>query len=205
MTPIEAVGACSAIYGTPPSGFSKTFSVSGVVGGIMPTEHGTAVVFRGSDTAEDWFRDLDAVTTDVAGLGDLHAGFTDGLSDFLHAIAPDLSGVITLAGHSLGAARACIAAGMLALSGVEVGELYLFGCPKPGTSQLAKIVKEHVSAIHSYRNGNDPVPLVPDVPWLYAPVVNYQEIGFPADPSNPFLDHLIANYMRAIATLCAPH
>ena len=203
MTPLDAVRACSQIYGAPPAGFADILSVDGIIAGTMPLPGGVAVVFRGSETLEDWFRDLDAAMVDIPGVGDVHQGFSVGMERFMSDVFPAFTGRIVLAGHSLGAARACILAGMLAPFDISVDELHLFGCPRPGGRELARIVNQNVRHIESYRNGRDPVPLVPDLADLYVPVAEPTAISFQGDPEDPFADHFIANYMRAVAARCA--
>ena len=203
MTPLDAVRACSQIYGAPPTGFVDILSVDGIIAGMMPLPGGVAVVFRGSETLEDWFRDLDAAMVNIPGIGDVHQGFSVGMERFVSDVFPALTGRIVLAGHSLGAARACILAAMLAPFDIPVDELHLFGCPRPGGRELARIVNKNVRHIESYRNGRDPVPLVPDLADLYVPVVEPTTISFVGDPEDPLADHFIANYMRAVAVRCA--
>ena len=203
LSALEAVRLCASVYDARPAGFERVISVSSIVGGIVRTDGGTAVIFRGSADLGDWMRDLEADPTELAPLGYVHAGFAEGVPQFLEAVRPYLSGNLFLAGHSLGAAHACLMAALLGASGIAVQELTLFGCPRPGFTQLGEWVRKNVRTIRSYRNGSDPVPLVPALLWFYKPVVPPEQIGFNGDPENPVEDHYIANYVRAVEAHCA--
>ena len=113
-----------------------------------------------------------------------------------------LRGAVTLTGHSLGAARACILAGELAALSRPIAELILFGCPRPGFATLASMVQQSVQRIASYRNGNDPVT---QVPWLlgwYKHVVEPTAIGHAE--LDPIDAHFIARYHAALDALAKP-
>lgn len=77
------------------------------------------VVFRGSTTLEDWFRDFDCLATPWGqpGLGPVHPGFYLGIKDVWAEVQTMLRPGMpwVSAGHSLGAGRASILAGLACL------------------------------------------------------------------------------------------
>jgi len=115
---------------------------------------------------------------------------------------------VFLTGHSLGAARASILAGLMIQAGHPPGRLVTFGCPKPGFQMFADIIKPITQV--SYRNGSDghhdPVT---DVPFTFPPeeYVHPVPLTFitqapdPGDRWGMFAFHGIAYYQRAIRKL----
>lgn len=116
---VAAVGLCRAIYAYPgdqPAAWDERLDTAGVSWGLKFEGRRAYVVFRGSDDLLDWVRDLTGL--DPARifqhdeLGPMWDGFLIGMDDAWAAIRPLLSGVdeIIFTGHSLGAARADVAA-----------------------------------------------------------------------------------------------
>ena len=126
-----------------------------------------AIVFRGSDTFKDWIRDLRAAPIPTR-LGQVHAGFYAGMEKTWAEIRAMQSQPLIVTGHSLGAARAGVLCGLAILDGTTPAARVVFGEPKPGFSDLAKIT--NAAPGRSYRNGDnrhhDPVP---DVPFSFPP------------------------------------
>lgn len=164
------------------------------------------VVFRGSITLDDWIRDVAAVPelTGHPTLGPVHAGFYRDMETTAAVIddelRPDIEVAIT--GHSLGAARAAIYAG---LSRIHPARLVLFGAPRPGFQRLADALKE-ISAT-SYRNataeGRDrvtdlPLAFPPELPWT--PAVRLTDVHAPPDPADasPFRWHHMPLYRKGL-------
>lgn len=126
--------------------------------------------FRGSITADDWFRDLDAVSVLDPILGGVHAGFSKGLSEFYTEIVQFLRPGTLVCGHSLGAARALLFGAYMEQAGLRPRAIITFGSPLPGFLRLAEILAP--VPIRSYRNALDPVndvpaPFYPNLPYLH--------------------------------------
>ncbi|MDB5612070.1 MAG: hypothetical protein JWP25_8970 [Bradyrhizobium sp.] len=131
-----------------------------------------ALVLRGSVTALDWLRDVTALTNPFHhdDIGPVHPGFLSGMRTIERELADlmDKTAPLYITGHSLGAGRAAILAGLLTIDGWKPAARVVFGEPKPGFAQLAELI----SAVpgRSYRNGDDrnhdPVT---DVPFSFPP------------------------------------
>lgn len=119
----------------------------------------TYVIFRGSDSVLDWFEDIEGIPLNDPLVGKVEMGFAHGLEGRLSQIADFLGEHTVISGHSLGAARACIFAGMLAASKKPPLRVAAFGCPRPGYDQLTDILRPVPMGI--YRNRCDPVTFVP--------------------------------------------
>ena len=119
-TTIEACRLCNAIYaypGTPAEPWDEQLTTAGVYWGIRFERPQTFVVFRGSDDILDWIRDLTGFDPDRIfnhdQFGQMWAGFLEGMEETWVAIKPLIAHAdeVIFCGHSLGAARADIAAG----------------------------------------------------------------------------------------------
>lgn len=158
--------------------------------------YGLAHVFRGSDDAASWAHDFNVRTTDIPGLGKLHAGFWDALATILPACLA-LPAPKAIVGHSLGAAMAIIYAGVWALQGVIV-PVYAFEPPRIcGDDVLSYLLKNKQVPFYATRNGRDVVTQVPTFLTLPGPLT---EIGTPLHSFDNADDHDID---RVIAALLA--
>src|ERR1700674_3535176 len=131
------------------------------------------VVLRGSTARIDWRRDLDSWANPFRhdALGPVHAGFLAGMDDTWREMRPLLRepGRTIVAGHSLGAGRACILTGMMVRDGVAPMARVCFGEPRPGFQHLADLIAG-VPA-RSYRNGDGwHHDLITDVPYFVPPL-----------------------------------
>jgi hypothetical protein len=106
-----------------------------------------------------------------------------------------MTGAIYIAGHSLGAAEACLAAWSRIRRGLPVAGVYTFGCPRPGNSELG-VVLSHVPIWRSIRNDCGHLPdydLVTAVPfdveaWLdYAQPAPFEAVAEQPAPNDPWL------------------
>ncbi len=130
------------------------------------------VVLRGSVTMLDWLRDLTAIADPFHHdeLGPVHPGFLSGMCTLERELGTMVAKTesLTIAGHSLGAGRAAILTGLLVADGWTPQARVVFGEPKPGFAQLARIIA--CVPGRSYRNGDgthhDPVT---DVPLSFPP------------------------------------
>lgn len=167
---------------------------NGVYAGLA----GNVLCFRGSVTAEDWFRDLNAEAEDDNVLGGLHAGFAEGMPEFVAKNVEFLHSDTIVCGHSLGAARALICAGYMIKAGIIPRAIIVFGCPRPGFRRLADTLSFHKCA-RSYRNRFDEVTTVPRafpcLPYVDAlPFIDLDVKPHPADFDLFLADHHIELY-----------
>jgi hypothetical protein len=174
---------------------------TGVWFGVVKQQGFDIVCFRGSITVEDWMHDVQAEMIAIPGVGLVHAGFAQNILFVKAKIATVSRPNPVVCGHSLGATRAAIYAGLLAARlHDEPQKVALFGCPRPGGHDLVKAC-ENLN-ITSYKNRNDPVtdvPLpLPDLP--YEQVRPFIAIDGMVDYSlpPPFHDHHIINYIKGI-------
>jgi triacylglycerol lipase len=101
----------------------------------------TVVAFRGTepDRLVDLFRDLDALPSPGTGGGRVHRGFAkalDAVGEPVRAAALEAPGRLVFAGHSLGAAIALLAAGLVPAERRNQTSVYTFGCPRVGNKDF---------------------------------------------------------------------
>ncbi|GGA00364.1 lipase family protein [Dyella caseinilytica] len=157
-------------------------------------DFGTVHVFRGSDDMASWEADFDIATTDVWGLGKVHAGFYAALAAILPACLA-LPRPKAIAGHSLGAALAILYAGVLAQQGCIV-PVYAFEPPRLcADSGLQKLLFDKCVPWIATRNGNDIVTQVPISMTLPGPL---RLIGSPSAPVDNATDHSIDRVIAAL-------
>ncbi len=186
--------------------------VSGVDFTVQDMGDCTVVAFEGSHTPLDWHRDFEAVMVNDVDLGAVENGFLQGMRDVQDEIDLPPDSPLIIIGHSLGAARAAIFAGLTFDQGMMVpgDRIVLFGCPRPGGENLKSILAR--IPITSYRNGKDPVCDVPfDIPLIepYCHVRDFTMLNAtPADDDiwNIVPDmgwHHIQNYRKGLEALHA--
>ena len=195
------------------------FDVEGITGSLTQVGEDQVVIFRGSVTPQDWLRDFRGWPHQFRSLGYCHEGFTEGMGK-----AADegwwgkLDGTkpVYFAGHSLGAARACVAAGMWVTGGNPVEGLVTFGTPRPGFSKLAALLAPACKVNRWYRNGTeldtDPVTLVPSLldpfdhlkPLYVHPgeEIRVNEMPPLEDPWGPLRTHHMFLYTEGVRKLC---
>lgn len=212
MTDLEHAGLCARIYAADASTdkfWAHYWTAADIVCGHVQLDGVDYLVFRGSVTPEDWMRDMDAIPAWHAKLGFVHAGFYEGLDTLYPLITAAVGKSIVVLGHSLGAARACDVAGLFAYDAAAAGlpcpvqTLCTFGQPKPGFVNLARLITKSGMAHRSYRNRNDPVPLVPFTIAALMDFVHTEDwIALDAAPSptdlEPLRDHHIGLYVQGL-------
>jgi pimeloyl-ACP methyl ester carboxylesterase len=116
--------------------------------------------------------------------------------------------MIYLAGHSLGAAHAALAAFSRLKRGLRVDGIYLFGCPQPGDKTIGRVLS--TISVTSLKNRRDPITALPaDLELLgeeYVPVAPFLSVDQsppPIDPWGLFADHHSELYAAAALQLPA--
>lgn len=187
-------------------------NTDGICWGAKTVDGVCDLVFRGSKTPLDWFRDLVVGPhefTQLSAIGHVHAGAAEGLPAMLEVFRTywDAKGrpPIRVLGHSLGAMRAWIAAALLHAQGVDVERIVCCGSPRPGLADFAAYIAGMRCAAASYRNGRDPVCAVP----FTLPGLDYVEpapftmvdVPPPATDCGVFAWHHIALYQQGVRAL----
>lgn len=184
----------------------------GICWGIKKLPGFDVVVFRGSVTHLDWERDTRALSQ-LTRVGHVHSGFWVGMEHVWSELRPLVMQPVIVTGHSLGAARAAVLTALMVADGVPPVARVVFGEPKPGLLDLAKIVATVPG--RSYRNGNGLYhDLVTDVPFSMPPLQYMHPtpiIPVRADPTGPLFErlgafafHHIELYETALAAYLAP-
>lgn len=158
------------------------------------------ICFRGSKETLDWLLDFMALPgmdneldDRFTVMGPVHSGFLTGAMSLLPQIAQEVAtGPFSLTGHSLGGALALLVGALLTLEGRPPEQIVTFGAPKVGFTSFANVLKP--VPVREYQFGADPVPLVPDWPYLHVrPTI---KLGKPV--RNLFANHAIVNYIGAL-------
>jgi triacylglycerol lipase len=129
----------------------------------------TVVVFKGSSRLSDWLANVDARTTTLDGDRKVHSGFHNALMNIWPQLQPWLTSTETLllAGHSLGAAMATIAAALHPPTAV-----YTIGSPRVGNEAFVHSLAD--VPIHRIVNNADAVTRIPPAT---GPLFHYQHAG----------------------------
>jgi hypothetical protein len=125
------------------------------------------LVFRGSVTRDDWLHDFEALAIwrdDL--LAHVHPGFYAGMKDILiESLAIIGDDDYLIVGHSLGAARAAIAAAYaIVLAPKRPLARITWGEPRPGFSDLAHLLSE-IPNYNFLNGGTGDYDRVTDVPF----------------------------------------
>jgi hypothetical protein len=157
------------------------------------------IVFRGSVTPADWLRDFKGLPEKHRLLGWCHDGFLDYMDLVFEETMAVVGREIIVTGHSLGAARASILAGLYAAHGSAPIARVVFGEPRPAFKQLRSILRDSGMQLRSYRNVRDPITLVPDLFDLYVHPSDLLDIDGGSDASDPlFGQHHIEFYRKGV-------
>ncbi|MDE3023909.1 MAG: hypothetical protein KGI54_18990 [Pseudomonadota bacterium] len=196
-----AVLECQDTY-DPKAKWDMWFNVDDVAFGLRRTPDADVWSFRGSDDIPDWFHDIQGWPTYSHYLGFVHSGFYHGIeASWLHVLQNmRLDKEQKVNGHSLGAAHACMIAGMMVRHNIIVDELIAFGCPRPGFSELAKL-NQQCTFLKLVKNCDDPVTEVPWMMGLYKHACPQTLVNEPGTGDDLFKDHHIALYVAGVQKL----
>ena len=207
------VNLCNDIYSPQPDDYWEHFdsgAEDGICCGLKRLDGYDVIVLRGSVTAHDWVEDIRAIPVKTR-IGTVHKGFYDGMEKLWAELKPLLKQPVAVTGHSLGAARADILAGLMTVGGVTPIRLSVFGEPKPGFGDFAKVIRDIPG--ESYRNGSEHrfYDIVTFVPITIKPLdafVHRKPLVLLESPPPPALDqlsifafHHITLYAAAVAAL----
>lgn len=216
LTDLEIIQAVNALYGpvgSDPTAWAHldTGAGDGIYWAVKAAGGFSLVIFRGSVTGLDWLRDLEAIPFYDRELGLVHDGFFTAMRTVWGEALPTISsGPWVACGHSLGAARAALLAGLGVVHGMPPAAVVLFGEPRPGGEKLASILSS--VPLRSYRNvgadGHDEVTDEPPhapIPFRHAgypkrPLIDLTASSAPGDFS-PFRFHHSALYEAATEKL----
>lgn len=200
MIASDAVRLCAAIYDPTTLPWDRFWDAGGP-DGICVGQNGSTLVFRGSVTPEDWFRDLKGNPIEDQVLGGVETGFMEGMHEFYAEIVDGLSQNPIVCGHSLGAARALLFGALLTANHRPPAAIVTFGSPMPGFQKLAAML--NIVPVSSYKNRFDPVtdvpvPFYPDKPYMHPRALLPLDIKPPLTDCSLFADHHIGLYMQGI-------
>ena len=198
IAPLELAKLCQSIYQTD-QGWDHYWAYDKVVVALKRSEQGDIIVLRGSQALIDWGRDLAAIPEHHGALGLVHAGFIAGMDDVFAEVQAAITGRPIITGHSLGAARAMLLAGLFVAAGKPPQQIAAFGCPRPGGKQLRDMICGSGTLIMSQRNEADPVTYVPFLPNIFYHVIEPFEVHGGAVPGDAsiFREHSISQYIIA--------
>jgi hypothetical protein len=160
----------------------------------------SVLVFRGSTTPLDWYRDMDEMPVDDPQIGHVHGGFFRGVRNRHQTVAALLRPKVHVLGHSLGAARAMLSAGLMIANGIMPVTVRAWACPRPGFARLSQIVATCPDALW-WRNHHDPVTYVPFLGGLYDHAGAMRRVDVPGAIDDPWFllaDHHLSLYRQGI-------
>jgi len=155
--------------------WDQAWTREGVQVGLRHVGAVDVIAFRGSVDSQDWLRDFEGWAKLHPLLGYCHSGFLQGMD----TVADELSMAVAagrpfiLTGHSLGAARALLVAGLfIAQKRPLPAAVVTFGTPKPGMAKLSILLNGGGFPIRHYCNGPDPIA---ELPLTIPPLLMYQK------------------------------
>jgi hypothetical protein len=192
---IDLVNFSSAVYNPQPNGYWDVLDPGpddNIYWSLKKTAGFDIITFRGSITAHDWLDDIRAIPY-VTRIGTVHKGFYDGMEHMWNDVKKSITQPACVTGHSLGAARADILAGLMTVDGMPPVKLSVFGEPKPGFEDFGKLINSIPGT--SYRNGNATFKdIVTEVPITLRPfdafVHRKKLVDVDAEPMPNTLDDL---------------
>lgn len=170
------------------------------------------VVYRGSKILVDWERDFEAFARVDKDLGLVHAGMYQGVRLSVSQAAAIIGDrPYFIGGHSLGAGRGNLAAGVGVVTGRPPLGVVLWGEPRAGGDKLVSLLGP--IPVRSYWNTgvlfDDPVPDLPwdePIPFRHAggavrPLIDVHEAPGGLEDAIPTAYHAFNLYLAATAKL----
>lgn len=179
-------------------------TTDGVVFGIKKFGFVSFVIFRGSHSVTDWLRNVQLEQEPIDGfpqLGAVHKGFAEGMVEAVRRALRIIGGSRWIvAGHSLGGARADIAAGIAKALGEP--PIYRVTCaPAKAGSETLRLWNSTIGGV-AFRNRADIVPLLPvGAKWCQPIALTQIDGGNPLPLEGPIGDHSIIGYGRGYTAL----
>ncbi len=159
---------------------------------------GRVIAFRGS-TADprDWLADLHFDLAHDPQIGMVHRGFLAGARALLPFLPQDARAT-ALTGHSLGGALALVIGALFVAQARPPVAIVTFGAPRAGLSEFCQLLA--AVDVRQYRRGDDPVPLVPLLPFRHVrePLIAIGRAQVPAIEC-----HRMAGYLADVSSSLA--
>jgi hypothetical protein len=141
----------------------------------------TVVAIPGTQDMNQWISNFKIIGVHLAihpQLGDCEDGFLAGATALWDVIGEKLGNLpIFLVTHSRAAGMGPIMAGLALMDGIRFARCVLFEKPWCCGRQLKSFITDSQIPGIEYWHGDDPVPLVPAVPWLVPNVWGIKHFG----------------------------
>lgn len=172
ISDLELAQACVDSY-DPAAHWDQSWIREDIHVGLRHADVCDVIAFRGSVDEADWLADFNGWPRLHPLLGYCHSGFLTGMDTVADELAlARTERPVAITGHSLGAARALILAGIWTALENPPAIVVTFGTPRPGMAKLSNILNTGGIALKHYKNGPDPVA---DVPVTLPPLWLYQK------------------------------
>ena len=213
-TDIDLVNLCAAIYQDGSAwDYLDQGRDDGVYWALKRLDGCDVVVFRGSRTDQDWWRDIRFFPIPTR-IGTVHHGFFEGIEKMWSELRSMLTQPVKITGHSLGAARAGNLCGLMIADGMPPIRRVVFGEPKIGWPDFCQLVAQIPAGTYCNRDayGHDEVTDVPfDFPHCLdfgrpTPLIDVTDPPSLIERVDPLFDyHHIQHYQAALAAFFQPH
>lgn len=213
LTELDLAKLCQRLYDTHQGwDFIWEQPEHAMTAAIMSLPERDVIVCEGSHTPLDWIDDAISEVPAIPihpQLGEVPAGFYAPLPKFLDAIIGHVRPSPVIIGHSLGGARAVILGAMFTLGVKPPSAVVAWGCPRPGTATMAKVLNDVPVRWYDNAPGDDadkvctaPRTIPKILPWQHIGLMTrFQEPAPPDDPWGPLRFHHFELYMAGTAKL----
>ncbi len=201
ITALQSAQLCAKIYNQVAADWDHYWTFDNVICAHKRIGEEDTLTFMGSKLAIDWIRDAEGFPWWDDEIGFCHAGFLTDMDAVLAEISQVITLPVTIQGHSLGGARARIAAAKMIYRKQAVKRLCVFGSPKPGFANIRRLIEKSGIEHVSYRNCNDPVPLLAAILPMWEHTEDWQALSSHAAPDDlePLRDHHITLYVKGVS------